>query len=131
MRGIRSWHSKGEAANNLITDLHEGFIGGVKENTYMFVSSTRSKFPFPKFFAGFPQLFNHFFFSHALKRRFSLRHKLAKSVEMLHGAFSIGFFAFHKSSPLYRLTSITNKLKHKMSLLSKKEVYKNAYAVEF
>lgn len=113
VRGIRSWYSKGEEAHNLATDLQEAFTGGIKANMYMFVSRTRSKFLFPKLFSCFAQFLYHFFFSHALKRRLPLRHKLAKSVKMLHGAFGVGLFAFHKSSPLFHKSITWNYRKVK------------------
>lgn len=102
VRGIRSWYSAGELPNKLITDLHESFTGGVKANTYMFVSSTRSKFFFPEFFPSLTQLFNYLFFSHAFKGRFPLRHKSAKFFKMLHSTFGIRFLSFHCLSPLFK-----------------------------
>ena len=105
VRGIRSWYLAGELPNKLMTDLHEGFTGGVKANTYMFVSSTRSKFLFPEFFSGLTQLFNYLFFSHAFKGRFPLRHKSAKFFKMLHCAFRIRFFSFHRLSPYFKFTT--------------------------
>lgn len=77
---------------------------GPKANIYSLESMTSRKLFFPELFPCLAKLFENLSLAHFENRGRISRNRLSELFKMLHGAFGVGLFSFHRLSPLFKFT---------------------------